>query len=107
MAKLSDELDSIHRQSAGIRDAVSASNDTITAALERIDTDVQKLRDGDLSDEQKTAVDGITAQTGEIRSAVDSTGDGYTAPVVEQAPVKGVKGRPAPGSVADRERGSI
>ena len=107
MGKLSDELDDISRRQEGIRDAIAASNANVRAALERLEAEVEALRDGDLTDEQQQRVDAIKEQADAIRSAAESADDGYEPPIVEPAPVEGVEGEPEPGSVADRERGGL
>lgn len=107
MSKLADDLDDIRRRTEGMRDAITASNDNTTAALARIDEEVAALRGTDLSKEQKQHVDNIDGQLADIRTAVNSTGDSYKPRTQEPAPVKGVKGKPAPGSAADRAGGSI
>ncbi|GGM27059.1 hypothetical protein GCM10011608_09810 [Micromonospora sonchi] len=107
MGKLSDELDDLNRRYTGVRDAIDGSHTSTIQAVDLADSEVQALRDGDLSDEQRRHVDRLTELLGEIRTAADGVGDGYKAPTREPAPVKGQKGKPAPGSVADRERGGI
>ena len=107
MSTLRDELDDIRRRTESLRDTISASHTDTTTALDTISQEVAALRDTDLSTEQTRHVDNIDAQLTEIRRAVDSAGDGYKPRRQEPAPVKGAKGKPAPGSVEDRERGGI
>ncbi|QKW15371.1 hypothetical protein [Verrucosispora sp. NA02020] len=107
MGKLSDELEDISRRQEGIRDAINASTANVRAALERLEAEVEGLREGELTDEQQARVDAIKEQADAIRAAAEAADDGYEPPVVEPAPVEGVEGEPEPGSVADRERGGI
>lgn len=107
MGKLSDELEDISRRQDAIREAVTASNTNVRAALERMEAELDALRNGDLTDEQQARVDAIKEQADQIRAAAESTDDGYEPPIVEPAPVPGVEGEPAPGSVEDRQRGGF
>jgi hypothetical protein len=107
MGNLRDEMDDLGRRQQGVWDAVTASQASTMQAVKQADAEVQALRDTDLSDDQKPHVDRLAELLGEIRTAGDQVGDGYKPVTREPAPVKGQKGKPAPGSVADRERGSI
>lgn len=107
MAKLSDELDDITRRQTAIKDALTASTANTRAALDRLQTEVEALRDGDLTDEQQERVNNIKAAADDLRAAAEAADDGYEPPIVEPAPVPGVEGEPAPGSVEDRQRGSV
>lgn len=103
MAKLSDELDDIARRQVAIKDALTASTANTRDALARLEAEVEGLRDGDLSLEQQQRVDAIKAAADDLRAAAASADDGYEPPIVEPAPVPGVEGEPAPGSVEDRD----
>lgn len=107
MAKLSDELDDIARRQVAIKDAIAASTTNTRDALTRLEAEVEGLRDGDLTDDQQARVDAIKSATDDIRTAAEAADDGYEPPVVEPAPVNGVEGEPAPGSVEDRDTRSL
>jgi hypothetical protein len=86
MAKLTDELDDISRRQAAIKDALTASTTNLRAAIDKLNTEVEALRDGDLNDEQQARVNAIKAAADEIRTAAESADDGFEAPVVEPSP---------------------
>lgn len=86
MAKLADELDDIARRQNAIKDALTASTTNTRAALERLEAEVEGLRDGELTDEQQERVNAIKAAADEIRTAAESADDGYEPPVVEPSP---------------------
>jgi hypothetical protein len=86
MAKLADELDDIARRQTAIKDAITASTTNLRTALDKLNTEVEALRDGDLSDEQQARVNAIKAAADEIRTAAESADDGYEPPIVEPSP---------------------
>lgn len=105
MAKLADELDDIARRQTAIKDAITASTANLRTALDKLNAEVEGLRDGELSDEQQQRVDAIKAAADEIRVAAESADDGYEPPQVEPSPFPstGDEDNPA-GSVGDRDR---
>lgn len=107
MAKFSDEMDDLRNRLNGLADAQAASSANLRDAITRLEQRVQELQDGDLSEEQQAIVDGIKSDVDALREAASAADDGYEPPIVEPAPVPGVEGEPAPGSVEDRERGGI
>lgn len=86
MAKLADELDDISRRQTAIRDAITASGANLRTALDKLNTEVEALRNGDLSSENQARVDAIKAAADDIRAAAESADDGYEAPIVEPSP---------------------
>ena len=86
MAKLSDELDDIARRQSAIRDAITASSNNLRTATDKLNEQVDELRDGDLDDESQAKVDAIKATADEIRTAAESADDGFEPPVVEPSP---------------------
>ncbi|HEY6116780.1 MAG TPA: hypothetical protein VI172_12555 [Candidatus Dormibacteraeota bacterium] len=108
MAKLSDELDDIARRQAAIKDAITASTTNTRAALQRLETEVEALRDGDLSDEQQQRVNAIKAAADDLRTAAESADDGYEPPIVEPSPFPATGDeQPEPGSAGDRDSRSL
>ncbi|MFF0822392.1 hypothetical protein ACFYUR_18680 [Micromonospora haikouensis] len=107
MAKFSDEMNDLRNRLNGLAEAQAASSTNLRDAIGRLETRVQELQDGELSEEQQAIVDGMKADVDALRDAAASADDGYEPPIVEPAPVPGVEGEPAPGSVEDRERGGI
>ncbi len=86
MAKLADELTDIARRQNAIRDAISTSNANLRAALDKLNSEVEALRNGDLSSEDQARVDAIKAAADDIRAAAESADDGYEPPIVEPSP---------------------
>lgn len=107
MGKLTDELNDVSRRLDAVREAQTSSTTNIRGALERLESEVSALRDGDLTEEQQARVDAIKAAADDLRSAAESADDGYEAPLVEPAPVPAVEGQPVPGTVEDRQTGAI
>ncbi len=107
MAKQSEELADIAQRVTALRDSVATSSTNVRDALNRLETKVDELSDGELSDEAQAKVDEIKAELGNAKDAADAIDDGYEPPIVEPAPVQGVGGRPAPGSVEDRQSGGL
>ncbi|MEV1013765.1 hypothetical protein AB0I89_23730 [Micromonospora sp. NPDC049801] len=111
MAKISDELDDVQRRIQAAREAQDASNQNVRDALARLEAKVAELEtvinDGEASAEVQAKLDELKSAADDVRTAAESADDGYEPPVVEPAPVPGVEGEPAPGSVADRERGGL
>ncbi|MEV2239513.1 hypothetical protein [Micromonospora sp. NPDC049891] len=107
MGKFGDEMNDLRLRLDGLAEAQAASSTNLRDAIGRLEDRVRELQDGDLNEEQQALVDAIKADVDALREAASAADDGYEPPVVEPAPVPGVEGEPAPGSVEDRERGGI
>lgn len=108
MAKLSDELADISRRQDAIRDAIAASSANLRTAIDKLNEQVEELRDGDLDDESQAKVDAIKATADEIRAAAEASDDGFEPPIVEPSPFPATPDdQPAPGSVEDRDRTAL
>lgn len=107
MGKFSDEMDDLRRRITGLGEAQAASATNLRDAVNRLEEKIDELQNGDLDADQQALVDGMKADVDSLRDAANAADDGYEPPVVEPAPVPGVEGEPAPGSVEDRQRGGI
>lgn len=107
MAKISDELNDISNRITAMRDAQTTSATNVRDALTRLEEKVDDLADGDLSTDDQAKVDAIKSELDAAKTAAEGIDDGYEPPIVEPAPVPGVEGQPAPGSVEDRQSGSV
>lgn len=103
MGKLSDELEDIGRRVTAMRDAQTTSSTNVREALARLEQKVDELANGDLDADNQAKVEEIKAELDAAKTAAEGIDDGYEPPVVEPAPVPGVEGQPAPGSVEDRD----
>jgi len=102
MGKLSEELADISRRQDTIKDAVGALTDSVNTEVANLNDQIAALRDGELTDDQQTAVDAIKASADNILASVQAADDGYNPPVVEPSPFPPAgDGEPAPGSVED------
>ncbi len=107
MGKFADEMDDLRRRIAGLGEAQATSAANLQSAITGLEEKIADLQNGDLDAEQQALVDGMKADVDALRDAANAADDGYEPPVVEPAPVPGVEGEPAPGSVEDRQRGGI
>ncbi|GAA0494854.1 hypothetical protein Ade02nite_19600 [Paractinoplanes deccanensis] len=103
MAKLSDELADISRRQEAIRDAITTSGENLRGEIDKLNTQIEELRNGDLDADAQAKVDEIKATADNLRTAAEGLDDGFEPPVVEPTPFPPGDD----GSVGSGERGAI
>lgn len=108
MGKLTEELADVSRRQDAIKDAVAGLTDSINTEVANLNDQIAALRDGELTDDQQSAVDAIKASADNILASVQAADDGYNPPVVEPSPFPAPgDDEPAPGSAEAVNTGAI